>query len=213
MSLYKSGKIKQEIMGRFKQELNYLSITGSDVVLDYPIPIHGKRRVKYKENSFFPENKTCLQIPFKVGDTFVSRALTDLYNIQTEVDLARYLRIISIIVTNFTGSEEKDHLRNHTNRLIAALKNFPSSLGKEKAMITSLLVYEQSLGKRLYFHSILEKRDYTSFVQVLNSLYHLYKVYKAVEPKSFDERKKDFAISTLRDMHDKRLLEMLKNSK
>lgn len=213
MSLYTSGKIKQEIMDKFKQELNYLLRTGFDVVLDYPIPIYGKRRVKYKANSFFPENKAYLPIPFRSGDISLSRSLMEFYKIETEVDLARYLRIISIIVTNFTGPEEKDHLRNHTNRLKATFEYGLPTQTKENAMITSLLVYEQALGRRSSLQGILKESDYLSFVRVLNSIYHLYKVYKAVEPKSFDERKKDWAISTLRDMHDKRLLEMLKNSK
>ncbi|MFX0019536.1 MAG: hypothetical protein ACFFBT_01505 [Promethearchaeota archaeon] len=203
MSLYKGSDLKPEIIAKFAHGLSYVLKTGTDVAVDYTIL--GKGRVTYKENSFFTENEKKLPVPYKIGDNIIPRYFMELYSIETKVDLARYLRIISILVTNFTGPEEHDHLGNHISRLISALSK---SSNEEKMMMLALLAYEQLTGSRAYFHAVLEEKDYYSFIRVLNSTYNLYKI---VEPRSID--KKEYAILILKDMHDKRLIEMLRNAK
>jgi hypothetical protein len=203
----KRGQLRPQIMMGLAPGLLYLDRTGTDVSI---LDITKQKRMIYKKHDSFKHRKELLRKPFKIGDNYIPTTLIDMYDLYSEVDLARYVRIISIILSSFTGPKEADHLSNHVLRLKKMLEKEIGQSDKEKAMKICLHAYEQHLGKRSGLHDILKEDDYIRFIRVLNSLYRLYTIYDTdTAPLS----RKEAAILSLRDMHDKRLLERLKNSK
>jgi hypothetical protein len=203
----KRGQLRPEVMLGLTPGLLYLDKTGTDIALE---DITKQKRVIYKKHDSFKDSKKVLRKPFKVGDNYIPSEIIINYDLYSEVDLARYVRIISIILSGFTGPKAADHLSNHVARLKMMLEKEKSQIAKEKAMKICLHAYEQHLGKRTGFHDLLKEEEYNRFIRVLNSLYNLYTIY---DIKTISLSRKEAAVLSLRDMHDKRLLERLKNSK
>jgi hypothetical protein len=205
MSSRKTGNLHPKIMKGLAPGLNYVAWKGTNLTLNPSLT--RKEKVVLKEHSFFDKNGKLLPQPYKVGEYLIPKYFMDLYNILTDVDLARYVRIISIIISEFTGPEEQDYFKNHLIRLRVMLKKELTTLRKEKAMLIALLAYEQHTGKRSYFKTILEEDDYYAFIRALNSLYNLYKVHEKKSPAS-----KDVVIEYFKNLDEKRLLEIMENS-
>ena len=175
MGEYKSGELKRDVMLGLAPGLLYLDKTGTDIdILD----ITERKRVTYKRHGLFKWGDNMLPKPYIDGDNVISREFMINYDLVTKVDLARYIRIISIILSEFTGPKEADHLESHVLRLKVMLKKERNQREQERAMRVCLLAYEQHLGKRSDFHHLFKEQDYINFIRVLNSRYDLYEVYK-----------------------------------
>ncbi|MEJ2293603.1 MAG: hypothetical protein P8Y23_02425 [Candidatus Lokiarchaeota archaeon] len=205
MNSRKTGNLNPKIMNELAPGLNYIAMKGTDLTLNPSLT--RKEKVVLKEHSFFDAHGKLLPQPYKVGEFLIPRYLMDLYHILTEVDLARYVRIISIIISEFTGPKEQDYFKNHLNRLRVMLKKELTTPDREKAMMIALLAYEQYTGDRAYFKTILEEKDYYTFIRALNSLYNLYTVHKKRHPAI-----REAAIEYFKDLDEKKLLEIMDNS-
>ena len=65
------------------------------------------------------------------------------YNITTEVDLERLVRMCSIILTNFTGPDKDESPKKHFQRLVDRLKEEPGNAEREVAMVQVFLILDQ----------------------------------------------------------------------
>ena len=93
---------------KYKLGLEYLKKSGFDLPV---IPTFA--RLVYKEHSYFDEKKQNLPKPYKIAGNVLSADFMNHYSIITKVDLARYLRIVAIILAHFQGPKDNDHLDFH----------------------------------------------------------------------------------------------------
>ncbi len=199
MSLDKNGMLEDRIMSLYRKGLDYLSKTGFEY--------KGKPSEKWEmtmnlsniEKTFdgLSEGAYDLPIPYKIGNDTLSKTFMEVYGLEKEIDLVRYIRVIRIILNNFTGPDGNDFHKRHISSLGMSLSI--SYCGyQEDTIIKALHIYEQSLGKRAQCHATLSKCDYVSFARILNAKFNLYN----------SKEKKGLAVIFLTDMH-KKLLKLL----
>ncbi|NHJ46295.1 MAG: hypothetical protein FK733_00775 [Asgard group archaeon] len=145
----------------------------------------------FKEHSYFDEEKIDLPKPFKSGGFTLSAKFMNHFKIKTMVDLARYIRIISVILTYFKGPKTNDHLDFHIFALQQTIgKPRPNN---EEEVMKALLIYNDVFGSKMN----LPKEDYLTFARILNQLYKIYDPPKGQEPivattDTFDDDWDDF---------------------
>ncbi|HUU78092.1 MAG TPA: hypothetical protein VMX55_07065 [candidate division Zixibacteria bacterium] len=93
------------------------------------------------------------------------------YQITTEVDLQRILRICSILVTNFQGPEEEDSPKNHREGIRQWIKDQSSGIDRIGFhMVMALHTLDEILGYKKHF----DFSENFSFVNILRVLYKLW---------------------------------------
>lgn len=205
--------LKKEILEKYSRGLSYLFATGLDHVV-ISNGIIGKIKETYKEHTYFGEVKKDLPNPYKIGEYTLLRVFMDLYRIRTEVDLARHLRAISIISTNFIGPKEDVHLDFHIERLRKFLEHILTISKKKEAIMIALIAYEESTEKRAYFSTLLTEVHYKNLARILNSQYNLYNIPKPIkenEEISIDVKKSYKIIFS--NFNDNKLIDMLKDDR
>ena len=200
MTLDSNGMLTGEVMHVYHSALAYLKKTGFDfkrdtsgeiVVTMFPID----------KNLFTSTNPDdwLLPIPYKVDNDVISETFMEVLELRKEIDLRRYLRVISIILNQFSGPEKDDTMANHVSSLRGHFR-FNNRGYQEEAIIRALHVSEQFTRKRAECHKTLVKKDYIAFARILNTLFLLYNSYQ----------KKGLTITFLKDIH-KKLLKYLEN--
>lgn len=197
MAQEKNGLVDNQIISVYRNALDYLAKTGFDFV-QKPSNVM-KLDLSNLEDLFagLGEGALELSVPYTFGKEILSKTFMEVYGLKKEIDLVRYLRVISILLTNFIGPEKDDRLERHVNLLRRKLKvHYPGY--QEDAVIKALHIFEQSLGKRAQCHKAISKSDYQAFARILNAKFNLYN----------SEEKKGLAIIFLQDIH-KKLLKLI----
>ncbi|NHJ86140.1 MAG: hypothetical protein FK734_11810 [Asgard group archaeon] len=93
------------------------------------------------------------------------------YKVTHQVDLDRLLRGCSILLTNFTGPEAADNVKNHQERLI---KHFQGKYGldAEKEMMSALM--EFGVVFQIEEKNLISINDYLIVAQILGDRYKLW---------------------------------------
>lgn len=159
---------------KYKNSLSYLEKSGLDLVVKEDFII--KSAFTYKEHSYFGETKKNLPKPCKFGNHILSAKIMDHYDFITKVDLARFLRIVSIILTNFTGPKDDDHFDNHILRLQNLFKK--QTPENETLVMEALLAYDEVLGTK----KNLPKEDYLAFARILNNQWRIFEPKEKIQP-------------------------------
>lgn len=151
---------------KYKPGLDYLKKNGLDLIVKQDFII--KSVITYQEHSYFGETKEDLPKPYKLAGNVISIDFMNHYDFITKVDLARFLRVVSIILTNFTGPKEEDHFNAHIWRLQDLCK--APSPENESLVMEALLAYDEVLGSK----KNLLKEDYIAFARILNYLWYIF---------------------------------------
>lgn len=160
---------------KYKAGLTSLALYGLDLIIS-----KGNIFFTYKEHSYFDEEKKNLPIPCKFGKFILSEAFMEQYHIITKVDIARLLRIISIILTNFKGPKEKDSFDIH----IENLRNFfQFQLPFDESIIAEVLsAYDEAFGIK----NIIFLGEYIAFTRVLDLLYDIFNKVRKIKDSTSD---------------------------
>ncbi|NHK32906.1 MAG: hypothetical protein FK730_16280 [Asgard group archaeon] len=164
--------------------------SGLDLVVEQDFII--KSVFTFKEHSYFGETKKDLPKPSKFGNHVLSAKIMDHYDFITKVDLARFLRVVSIILTNFTGPKEDDHFDNHIRRLQDLFKK--QTPENETLVMEALLAYDEVLGTK----KNLPKEDYINFARILNNQWQIFESKEKIQP-SDDFLEDDWAYDDYED--------------
>ena len=105
-----------DLTKKYKIGLEYLRKTGFDHIVR-ELGAFGVEVYKYKPHSRFDSEKKDLPNPCQFRDFVLTKKLMDHYQIKTKVDIARYLRIISIILSNFSLPDEYDNFDIHRRQV------------------------------------------------------------------------------------------------
>ena len=169
-----------DLIKKYKIGLEYLRKTGFDHITR-DLGVFGVEVFKYKPHSRFDNEKKDLPNPCQFREFVLTKKLMDHYKIKTKVDIARYLRIISIILTNFSLADEYDNFEIHRRELRRFFQNnnYQSRASKKSAIREALMAYDEAFSSRI---SILES-DYNGFTDVLNLFYNIYEPLLKVETK------------------------------
>jgi len=151
---------------KYKLGLDYLKSSGLDLVVKQDFFI--KTVLTYQEHSYFGETKENLARPYKLANNVLSKQFLDHYDLITKVDLARFLRVVSIILTNFTGPKDNDHFDTHIYRLQDLF--LKPSYENEALVMEALLAYNEVLGKK----TNLPREDYHAYARILNHLWYIF---------------------------------------
>ena len=115
-------------------------------------------KVTYQPGSFFDnKEKETLSVPYSIklnnGVVYsLHEKLRQRYQISTEIDLQRILRVCSILVTNFNGPDEKDTPKNHRERIREWIKDTPSGIDRIGFhMVMALHSLDEILGFKKHF--------------------------------------------------------------
>ena len=115
-------------------------------------------KMTFQPGSIF-ENKEeeTLPIPYSIklnnGVVYsLNSKLRKRYQISTEVDLQRIIRICSILVTNFNGPDEEDTPRTHRERIRNWITDTPSGIDRIGFhMVMALHSLDEILGFKKHF--------------------------------------------------------------
>ncbi len=167
------------ITKKYKVGLDYLRKTGFDHIVRDLGPF-GEEVYKYKPHSRFDSEKADLPNPCQFGEIVLTKKMMDHYQIKTKVDIARYLRIISIILTHFSHSPEYDNFEIHRRELRRHFQDdyYKTDLLKRAAVREALVAYDEAFSSP----GIIPVWDYDSFADLLNSFYNIFE--PIIEPKS-----------------------------
>ncbi|HUT82646.1 MAG TPA: hypothetical protein VMZ29_15730 [Candidatus Bathyarchaeia archaeon] len=194
MPLEKNGLLEDRIMSLYRKSLDYLTETGFDFKEKPSSEWKMDMSASNIDNLFdgLREGAYDLPVPYKIGKDVLSETFMDVYGLEKEIDLVRYIRVVRIILTDFKGPKESDSYKGHINTLRIILRlSYPGY--QEDMILKALYVYEQSLGKRAQCHSTLSKSDYISFARILNAKFNLYN----------SEEKLGLALIFFMDIHKK----------
>ncbi|GAI83039.1 unnamed protein product [marine sediment metagenome] len=163
---------------KYKVGLEYLKKTGFDHIV-IEVGVFGTEVYKYKPHSRFDNEKKDLPNPCQFRDFVLTKKLMDHYKIKTKVDIARYLRIISIILTNFSLPDEYDYFEIHRKRLRVHLQKetFKEKQNKRLAVREALSAYDEAFSSSI----TLPLKDYEDFTEILNLFYSIYVAVKEIE--------------------------------
>ncbi len=173
-----------DLTKRYKTGLDYLKKTGFDhIVLE--VGIFGSEVYRYKPHSRFESEKEDLPNPCRFRDFVLTKQFMDHYKIKTKVDIARYLRIVSIILNNFDLAEEYDNFEIHRKRLRLLLqdKKFDGIQKKRMIVRDALFAYDE------VFSSVISMplKPYEDFADILNLFYN---IYEPIQEITFTEEQK-----------------------
>ncbi|NPE06835.1 MAG: hypothetical protein GNW80_01015 [Asgard group archaeon] len=169
-----------DLTKKYKIGLEYLRKTGFDHIVR-ELGAFGVEVYKYKPHSRFDSEKKDLPNPCQFRDFVLTKKLMDHYQIKTKVDIARYLRIISIILSNFSLPDEYDNFDIHRRELRRYFhnNNYQSIASKKSAIREALMAYNEAFSSRI---SIPES-DYNGLADVLNLFYNIYDTLPDIEIK------------------------------
>ena len=202
MKLNSNGECDPGVMRAYRFGLDYLSTKGFDVIIKSELGQGNLMDMIDRMGG--KETNPALSIPYKKGEESLSKELMNLFEIKTKKDLGKYLRIVSIILLNFTGPENYDHLNYHVGNLRNLFEKEPIyHANEEDHIIYALRLYEQLIGKRIEHHKVLSEKEYQSFARILNLEFNLYN----------PDNRLNADIFALENMTDERFLEKLKNDK
>jgi hypothetical protein len=167
-----------DLVKKFKAGLDYLKKTGFDhIVLE--VGVFGKEVYRYKPHSRFDSEKKDLPNPCQFRNFVLTKQFMDHYKIKTKVDIARYMRIVSIILTSFDLPEEYDNFEIHRKRLRLHLqdKAFDSIQSKRLAIRDALFAYDKAFSTII----TMPLKPYEDFSDILNLFYNIYEPIKEIE--------------------------------
>lgn len=169
------------ITKKYKIGLEYLRKTGFDHIV-FEIGPFGSEVYKYKPHSRFDSEKKDLPNPCQFGEIVLTKKMMDHYQIKTKVDIARYLRIISIILTHFSLPDEYDNFDIHRRELRRHFQDdfYKNVQRKQSAIREALVAYDEAFSSP----GIIPVFDYDSFADLLDRFYNIYKP----TPKLTDEQ-------------------------
>jgi len=160
-----------DLTQKYKIGLEYLGKHGFDHIVRELSPF-GVEVYKFKPHSRFDSEKADLPNPCQFGEIVLTKRLMDHYQIKTKVDIARYLRIISIILTGFKLSSEYDNFDIHRRQLRRHFQDdfYQSIERKRLAIREALMAYDEAFSSR----SSVPVSDYEAFADLLNRFYNIY---------------------------------------
>ena len=168
------------ITKKYKIGLDYLRKTGFDHIIREQ-GIIGVEVYRFKPHSRFDSEKSDLPNPCQFGEIVLTKKIMDHYQIKTKVDIARYLRIISIILTNFSLPPEYDNFDIHRRELRRHFQDdyYKNDHRKRSAIREALVAYDEAFSSP----GIIPVWDYDSFADLLNRFYNIYEPLPKVKIK------------------------------
>ena len=168
------------ITKKYKIGLDYLRKTGFDHIIREQ-GIIGVEVYRFKPHSRFDNEKSDLPNPCQFGEIVLTKKMMDHYQIKTKVDIARYLRIISIILTHFSLPDEYDNFDIHRRELRRHFQDdyYKTDLLKRSAIREALVAYDEAFSSP----GIIPVWDYDSFADLLNRFYNIYEPLPKVKIK------------------------------
>ncbi|MBD3189244.1 MAG: hypothetical protein GF308_01295 [Candidatus Heimdallarchaeota archaeon] len=149
--------------------LSYLGSKGFEVRFESDGKILNSKEHQKEFLSAFGLPKGNLSRPYEFEWGTLAKEFMEHYKIETIVDIAKYMRIISIILSNFKGPAEKDLFLNHQKRLI---KIFEYQYGFNPLIVReALIAYDEVFSTR----KALPEKEYTTFATVLDYFFYLFK--------------------------------------
>jgi hypothetical protein len=175
-----------DLTKKYKIGLEYLRKTGFDHIVR-ELGVFGVEVFKYKPHSRFDSEKADLPNPCQFGEIVLTKRLMDHYQIKTKVDIARYLRIISIILTNFSLPDEYDNFDIHRRELRKFLQNekYKSKEMKQLAIREALIAYDNTFSTYI----TIQMKDYANFADILNLFYGIYEPMPEYKKMTEDQKK------------------------
>jgi len=172
------------ITKKYKIGLEYLRKTGFDHIV-FEIGPFGSEVYRFKPHSRFDCEKADLPNPCRFGEIDLTKKMMDHYQIKTKVDIARYLRIISIILTHFSLPDEYDNFAIHRRELRRHFQDdyYKTDLLKRSAIREALVAYDEAFSSP----GIIPVWDYDSFANLLNRFYNIFE--PIIEPKITEKQK------------------------
>ena len=176
MAFYEKEEYK-----KYKHGLNYLARYG----FEFTIYLDGKalNTKDHKADIQFSFGGPQKDLPMPVvfgGSTLLKPFMTH-YKIITTVDIAKLMRAVSIILTNFKGPIKDDHFHNHRDRLQQFF--FNQEPFDESIVMEALVVYDYMFGKPIS----LPKSNYIAFARTLNYFFNLFKPEDPIDDYFFDD--------------------------
>lgn len=206
MFSHNKERINWEVYEKYKPAINYLQATGEDYLVVKPVSENVGGYDELKDVLSEANVRTFYQkfpMPLTIGEDTLDESFMKIFGIYTLKDCAKYIRIISILLTNYTGPKEYDTLKVHLIRLHKLFKDKLTSFEVAKAFKVALWTYEISTNE--HYYKILEEKHYNTFTRILCKQFKFYKVYDAPTAEDFDER----AELHFGNMNDKILVEIL----
>jgi len=161
-----------DLIKKYKTGIDYLRKHGFDHIVKEK-GVFGTEIYKYKAHSRFDNEKEDLPNPCQFREFVLTKKLMDHYKIRTKVDIARYLRIISIILTNFNGPEKYDNFFEHDMRIKNHFDDgyyYQKEERKGLAIRDALFAYDEFFSTKIS----IPLSDYLAFANVLNLFYSIY---------------------------------------
>ncbi len=200
---------------KYLDGLRSLAIFGFDLIIIQKDDLFGNMKFTYQAHSYFDGEKTNLPSPLIIGDLKLSNTFMYHYEIKTEVDIARYLRYISILLTNFKGPKETDNLNVHIERLQDFFSN--QHPFNESIIAEPMRAYDEVYGNKRFF----DLNEYVTFAHILDKYHKIFDKYrkKPLPTGDYDEMFayrfffKDFTEEKMKKMlNDQRQYETLINT-
>ena len=173
---------RKERQKKFKIGIEYLQQTGLNLIVQTSIS-----KLVFKPGSII-ENKEeeTLSLPYTVkkhlgGIYNLSETLRKRYQVSTEVDLQRLVRICAILITDFNGPESDDTPKV----LFKSLRTFM----REKSNHTGweIVIALQTLDNILGFRKQRKFAEYYNLAGILNTHFNLWKELEAFSTFTIDD--------------------------
>ena len=114
-------------------------------------------------NKFFVEG---LKKEFSFSKEFIKQ-----FKVTQQTDMNRLLRACSILITNFTGPEKDDNMKNHSQRLFNSLMLKPGILC-EGAVCDALISFGEVL--KISKKAKITREDYMNAAKILGDYFKLW---------------------------------------
>ncbi|NHJ49608.1 MAG: hypothetical protein FK733_17595 [Asgard group archaeon] len=168
---------EKEECKKYLHGLTYLASKGFELTLKEDGKILNSKDHHKEIQSILGGPQGPLPKPYKSEWSTLSKDFMEHYKIETIVDIAKLMRIVSIILTNCTG--EKDLFNNHHKRLI---KFFDYQFGFNPSIVMdALIAYDEVYSTRKSF----PKSEYIDFAVTLDYLFYLFKPEDSLHDHDF----------------------------
>lgn len=181
MSNYVMSWFEKEEFKNYIRGLTYLGRTG----FEFTIYLDGKalntKDHKTAIQFSFGGPQKDLPMPVVFGGSTLLKPFMTHYKIITTVDIAKLMRVVSIILTNFNGPVKDDHFHNHRDRLQQFF--FNQEPFDESVVMEALVAYDYVFGKQIS----ISKSEYIAFARTLNYFFNLFKPDDPIDDYFFDD--------------------------